>query len=300
MGKKNVFVIMPFQEDFFEVYKKMKAELGASFEFSNAGEEGNQQNILKDIIIPIYKADVVIADLTGVNPNVMYELGVAHSLNKKTIMITQDELSKLPFDLKSYRANQYSKDFSKINKLIETLKINLNGAIDNTVDFGNPIIDNLKLLGINVDFYPLKKEDFKISEKADESFFKLKEKIDKNIEDLKKQIINFAHTILDSNLQIKDLLSNMNCMSQEEVKKSPKITQEKIISEYSIILDKINRNLKTCDKAVTDSWNSIKNDIYVIIKFPYLKNDQSRLEFFQDIFSSFKDLKRLYSGITSE
>ena len=176
MGKKNVFVIMPFQEDFFEVYKKMKEELGASFEFSNAGEEGNQQNILKDIIIPIYKADVVIADLTGVNPNVMYELGVAHSLNKKTIMITQDELSKLPFDLKSYRANQYSKDFSKINKLIETLKINLNGAIDNTVDFGNPIIDNLKLLGINVDFYPLKKEDFKISEKADESFFKLKEK----------------------------------------------------------------------------------------------------------------------------
>lgn len=88
-SKKNVFVIMPFQEEFFEMYEMLKMEFADNYEFTNAGEEGNQQNILRDIIEPIYQSDIVIADLTGLNPNVMYELGIAHTFNKKTIVITK-------------------------------------------------------------------------------------------------------------------------------------------------------------------------------------------------------------------
>ena len=80
---------------------------------------------MRDIIEPIYKADVVIADLTGLNPNVMYELGIAHTFNKKTIIITKDDLSKLPFDLKQYRAKDYSIHFKKFAELIEYLKVNM-------------------------------------------------------------------------------------------------------------------------------------------------------------------------------
>lgn len=58
--KSNVFVIMPFQDEFFEVYEMLKIELSEKYEFTNAGDEGNQQNILRDIIEPIYKADVAI------------------------------------------------------------------------------------------------------------------------------------------------------------------------------------------------------------------------------------------------
>ena len=50
MEKKKVFVIMPFKDEFFEVYEMLKTEFAESFEFTNAGDEGNQQNILKDII----------------------------------------------------------------------------------------------------------------------------------------------------------------------------------------------------------------------------------------------------------
>ena len=64
-SKKNVFVIMPFQEEFFEMYEMLKMEFADNYEFTNAGEEGNQQNILRDIIEPIYQSDIVIADLTG-------------------------------------------------------------------------------------------------------------------------------------------------------------------------------------------------------------------------------------------
>lgn len=132
---------MPFSDEFFESYKMLKDHFDDNFEFSHAGDEDNQQNILADIIPPIYDSDIILADLTGLNPNVMYELGIAHSFNKKTIMITRDKLSSLPFDLKQYRAKDYSTHFKSFNDLISYLEKNLNGARDGSVIFNNPVGD---------------------------------------------------------------------------------------------------------------------------------------------------------------
>ena len=44
------------------------------------------KTILADIIQPLYDADLVLAELTGFNPNVMYELGVAHTFGKKLLL----------------------------------------------------------------------------------------------------------------------------------------------------------------------------------------------------------------------
>lgn len=143
MEKKKVFVIMPFADDFFESYEMLKEHFDDEFEFSNAGDEDNQQNILADIIKPIYDSDIILADLTGLNPNVMYELGIAHSFNKKAIIITRDDLEKLPFDLKQYRTKDYSTHFKKFFELIEYLEKNLRGAIDGSVVFSNPVSDFL-------------------------------------------------------------------------------------------------------------------------------------------------------------
>ena len=153
MDKKiKVFMIMQFKENFFEVYETLKREFSDSCEFSNAGDEGNQQNIMNDIIRPIYYADVIIADLTGLNANVMYELGMAHTFNKKTIIITQDELENLPFDLKQYRAKNYNVHFKKFAELIDYLKVNIQGAIDNTVIYSNPVQDFMFTNGENKNF----------------------------------------------------------------------------------------------------------------------------------------------------
>lgn len=141
MSKAKVFVIMPFADEFFESYEMLKSRFYDEFDFSHAGDEDNQQNILADIIPPIYNADIVLADLTGLNPNVMYELGIAHSLNKKTIMITRDNLSTLPFDLKQYRAKDYSTHFKKFQELIDYLSKNFHGAVDGSVIFSNPVSD---------------------------------------------------------------------------------------------------------------------------------------------------------------
>ncbi|MCL2405664.1 MAG: nucleoside 2-deoxyribosyltransferase [Defluviitaleaceae bacterium] len=138
--KPIVFVITPFEEDYLALYGVMKTRFAESFEFTNAGDLDNQQNILKDIVVGIYRADVIIADLTGLNSNVFYELGLAHAMNKKVIIITQD-IDELPFDIKSYRANQYSLVFHKIDELYTKLDNLLTGAISGDVQFGSPVSD---------------------------------------------------------------------------------------------------------------------------------------------------------------
>lgn len=63
-------------------------------------------SIIKDILKQLNTADVVIADLTDMNPNVFYELGVRHTLQNRTILITQN-MDHVPFDLKPYGVIKY-------------------------------------------------------------------------------------------------------------------------------------------------------------------------------------------------
>lgn len=144
MSKPNVFMIMPFEDDFFKVFELLKRKIGEEVVITHAGNSGNLQNILEDILTMMNNADVILADLTGKNPNVLYELGVAHALNKKVIVITKDELTALPFDLKSYRAKSYSTEYSQFDELIEYLLKNIQGAVNGNVKFSNPVIDFLE------------------------------------------------------------------------------------------------------------------------------------------------------------
>ena len=171
MEKSKVFMIMPFDDEFFETYELLKQQFQDEFEFSHASEEDNQQNILADIIQPISQADIVIADLTGLSPNVMYELGIAHGLNRNTIVITKDDLSTLPFDLNNYRARKYNNSYKSFNDLIEYLRKNMRGAIDGSVMYSNPVKDFLDKNRMTLQdyFHCTKKED--IQKEISESGF---------------------------------------------------------------------------------------------------------------------------------
>lgn len=140
-SKITVFVIMPFDDQFLRLFNKLKRELGDRYVFTNAGDMNNQRNILKDIVLGIESADIVVADLTDLNPNVMYELGIAHTMNKRTIHIIQD-IGQLPFDMSSYRVVPYGgMDFDKVDELIRELKNGLDGVANGNIKCGNPVAD---------------------------------------------------------------------------------------------------------------------------------------------------------------
>ena len=94
---------MPFEKEFDDVYqlgiKEACKEAGAYCE--RVDEQLFHESILERIYNQISKADVVIADMTGRNPNVFYEAGYAHALGKKVILVTQNS-EDIPFDLKHY------------------------------------------------------------------------------------------------------------------------------------------------------------------------------------------------------
>jgi len=69
-------------------------------------------------------AHVVVADLTSKNPNVFYELGIAHAVGNKTIMTAQSDLD-VPFDIASYRVLFYQQTESGL----EVLRFSLGSSI---------------------------------------------------------------------------------------------------------------------------------------------------------------------------
>jgi len=142
MSSKKAFVLMPFAEELSEVYKYLISEglAAAGYETKRADDILSQNNIIGDIVEGIATSDLIVADLTGANPNVYYELGIAHALNKKVILLTQD-IDELPFDLRSYRVISYSVHFSKMNQAKEELVKMASEAIKGDLPFGNPVKD---------------------------------------------------------------------------------------------------------------------------------------------------------------
>jgi hypothetical protein len=86
----------------------------------------------------IYRADIVIADITTLNPNAMYELGVRHSLKKRPTIIVNDENSPIPFDIAHNRNFRVEHDIDKlptkeVRQSIDTLSYLISKVLDDDV-----------------------------------------------------------------------------------------------------------------------------------------------------------------------
>lgn len=142
MENNKAFVLMPFSESLNDVYefliKSALSEVG--YKVERADDIKSQSNILEDIIKGIVGSDLIVADLTDSNANVYYELGIAHALQKRVVLITQD-VDDLPFDLRSYRVVSYSTHFSRMNEAKTELKVLAEEALGGQLPFGNPVKD---------------------------------------------------------------------------------------------------------------------------------------------------------------
>jgi hypothetical protein len=91
--KHFAFVLMPFDKAFDDVYKLGIKGAVASFEdviAERVDEQIYREGILERIYRQIEAADIIIADMTGQNPNVFYEVGYAHAKGKLCILLTSN------------------------------------------------------------------------------------------------------------------------------------------------------------------------------------------------------------------
>lgn len=104
------FVLMPFTDEraLQNVYRDHVCKVldACGLKAERSDDMFDNQQIIEDVWRSICAAKLVIAELTGRNANVFYELGVAHAIGRQSIMITQDPRD-VPFDLRHLRFIAY-------------------------------------------------------------------------------------------------------------------------------------------------------------------------------------------------
>lgn len=120
-NRKYCFVIMPFAKSYNKIYNKIKTVLEDNGRVCVRADEIYQtKEILNIIFEHMHRAELIIADLTDKNPNVFYELGYAHSMDKNTILLTQN-IDDVPFDLRNRQLIEYTNSESGLKKLSEAI-----------------------------------------------------------------------------------------------------------------------------------------------------------------------------------
>lgn len=128
--RTDLFVLMPFQASLKPVYEDHMLNVAKVLGLTivRGDDFFNAKSVMSDIWESICGTRAVIADCTGRNPNVFYEIGLAHTVGKPVILITQNE-KDVPFDLRHIRYIRYEytprgmKDFEEA--LIRTLQSEL-------------------------------------------------------------------------------------------------------------------------------------------------------------------------------
>lgn len=124
ISKPFAFVLMPFDPAFDDIYR-----LGiqaAANECEVIAERVDEQRFTESMLDRIYRqievADFIVADMTGRNANVFYEVGYAHARNKLCTLLTQSA-EDIPFDLKHHRHIVYGQSIQSLkSNLIDELR----------------------------------------------------------------------------------------------------------------------------------------------------------------------------------
>ena len=269
----------------------IKLHFQDAFYFSNAATEDNQQNILADIIRPLHEADIVLADLTGLNPNVMYELGVAHSFNKKTIIITQDDLSNLPFDLKQYRTKKYTTHYKQFFEMLEYLDKHFYGAINGSVSFSNPISDFQTQIGIT----PLETTKvFTIEDEQDKGFLDFLAEIDEyglqmaaNLQEMQNNMNTMSDNIIACSTQIERVKSKGGNGVASFIRKETK--------KAASFINTFSQQLKTHNSKNDELWTKIETNLLGLLENPFATTEENS----SGMIASLKELLTLKTVILS-
>ncbi|WP_454115253.1 hypothetical protein [Microbacterium lacticum] len=148
MATRTVFVISPIGSPGSVEHRRYwltleyivkKAFQGDEWQVVRADEETSPDSITTQVIGRIVEADLIVADLTDHNPNVFYELAVAHGYQKPVIHLMQDG-QKVPFDVVDQRVIFYDlADPESVDKARQALKGSVKWLDANPGQSRNPL-----------------------------------------------------------------------------------------------------------------------------------------------------------------
>ena len=115
-------VMMPFDASFNAVYEGIRqAAVNAGLGCRRADDIWENAAIIQDVVALVDRSRIVVCDCTKRNPNVFYEAGIAHTLGREVILITQSE-HDIPFDLRHLRYIHYLNKAEGCAALTEALQ----------------------------------------------------------------------------------------------------------------------------------------------------------------------------------
>lgn len=130
----QTFIISPFSKEITDFYREILRPTVESIEDMiclRADDIYTANVVMEDVWKLICESPVIVADLTDRNANVFYEVGLAHAIGKKVIIIAQN-IDDIPFDLRALRCIKYdpsNKDQTSFQeKLLQTIETILNEA----------------------------------------------------------------------------------------------------------------------------------------------------------------------------
>jgi len=162
-NKKKCFVIMPVSEtksctqnEWTGIFEHMikPAVTGSRLGYECERAKPLTGAFVRDILEGLNRSDVVIADLTDRNPNVCYELGIRHTLKRRTILIAQN-IDDVPSDLRSYWVVTYGKSLTGAQNFKKKVREILREMHKNPKKPDSPVADFLEFK--NIDIYSYEK-----------------------------------------------------------------------------------------------------------------------------------------------
>lgn len=296
--KPIVFCVHPFSDGFQRLYNELKNRFESDYLFVNALDMDNPRSVLRDIVEGIYGAEVVIADLTGANPNVYYELGLAHALRKKTIILTQ-AIDELPFDIRAYRVIEYSFDFWAIDSLSNKLEKMLAGAMDGSMKFGDPVSDYIPDIeecvpASNEDYVDSKSPDGgeNTGSSTDEGYLDVLSNIQESANVFQSEFQEMAKDQNELNAKIQSATNEINSVKTHTGAHGPLLARN-ICRRMAVDLDEYATNFGLHLSHIDEAWSVIEDGMLFLLESKYVENERGR----EDLCSGVSQLMKIDAQI---
>lgn len=292
---KKCFIVTPIGNDTDNIRRHIDGIIDTVIE-PLVNEKGYDLNVAhrittpgsinKQVISGIYEADLVIANLTHLNPNVMYELAFAHSVGKNTITIAESGTTKLPFDIATERTVFYKNDFKGVMELRESL-----GEMIMSIELGkdSDTIDNPIYVWLDKSIFENKLVKEIENKKTDEKFNEgaLLQYIIQKLDKLESEIISNRNYDKNNGLEriSIELGDKYNSLNRK---------QEKIFTANM-------RRLLNNNEGIEFLGISSINNVYKA-RFEYYKHmDRLKVEYILDeiIMSSYQEANKFINPISS-